>query len=114
MTQITRPTGIELRDQGMEAVIAADVSVHRGAGEYIKDTIAELARTGREFTAEDVRAELAGNPKVVDALAMKPNLLPALMGSASKSGQIISVGMRRPKRASRRASRNLVWIGWSL
>lgn len=105
-------TGMSLRDAGTEAVIAADVAVHKGAGDYIKNTIEEFARTGREFTAEDIRAALSDNPKVVEALALKPNLLPACMGSAAHLGVIISVGMRKPTRASRRASRNLVWIGW--
>ena len=103
--------GMELRDAGTAAVIAADVAVHKGAGEHIKATIAEYAASGREFTAEDVREVLKDNTLVVRELASKPNLLPALMGNASKGGLIHCVGMCRSSRASRRASRNLVWVG---
>lgn len=104
-------TGIELRDEGTEAVIAADVAVHRNAGIIIKNTIEQLARTGNEFTADDVRQALTDNPKVVAALKEHPNLMPALIANASKSGRIAPVGLYRPTRSSRRASRNLVWRG---
>lgn len=104
-------TGIELRDEGIANVIAADVAPHKMAGKFIKATIAEYAASGREFTADDVREGLKDNPTVVRELAAKPNLLPAHMGAASQTGLIHAVGMYRPSRASRRASRNLVWIG---
>lgn len=104
-------TGIELRGQGAEAVIAADVAVHRGAGVFIRSVIQEYADSGVEFTAEDVREALKDNTIVVRELSSKPNLLPALMGNASKGGLIRCVGMCRSSRASRRASRNLVWVG---
>ena len=103
--------GTQLRDDGMEAVIAADVAVHRGAGVFIRSVIQEYADSGVEFTAEDVREALRDNDLVVRELASKPNLLPALMGHASKGGVIRCVGMCRSSRASRRASRNLVWVG---
>lgn len=104
-------TGAELRDQGIEAVIAADVAVHRSAGTFIRHAIEDLAHSGHEFTADDVRGVLADNPKVVTALREHPNLMPSFFAHASRSGLIEAVGLYRPSRSSRRASRNLVWRG---
>lgn len=104
-------TGIDLRDTGMEAVIASDLAAHRDAGHFIRNTIREYAERGVEFTADDIREALKDNMTVVRELNAKPNLLPAHMGIASQARLIRAVGMYRPSRASRRASRNLVWIG---
>lgn len=104
-------TGIELRDAGTEAVIAADVAAHRGAGKFIEQVIREYADLGVKFTADDVREALRDNPTVVRELASKPNLLPAYIGSASRARLIRPVDTCRPERASRRANRNLVWVG---
>lgn len=104
-------TGMELRDAGTEAVIAADHAVHRGAGEWIKDTIAEFAASGAEFSAEDVRWALRDNADVLRELYHRPNLLPAYFGSMASKGVIKPVSMCRPSRSTRRASRNLVWVG---
>lgn len=115
MNQNTSLTSLNValkrRDEGMEAVTAADVAVHRGAGVFIRAVIQEYADSGIEFTAEDVREALKDNDVVVRELATKPNLLPALMGHASQGGLIRAVGMCRSSRVSRRASRNLVWKG---
>lgn len=104
-------TGIELRDAGTEAVIAADVAPHRGAGKFIEQAIREYASLEVEFTADDVRNALRDNPTVVRELASRPNLLPAYIGIASRARLIRPVGTCRPERASRRANRNLVWVG---
>jgi len=104
-------TGIELRDAGTEAAIAADVAAHRGAGKFIERVICEYAALGVEFTADDIRDALRDNPTVVRELASKPNLLPAYIGSASRAHRIRPVDTYRPERASRRANRNLVWVG---
>lgn len=102
---------LKRRDEGMEAVTAADVAVHRGAGVFIRAVIQEYADSGLEFTAEDVREALKDNDVVVRELASKPNLLPAHVGGASKEGLIVSVGMCMSTRVSRHANRILVWKG---
>ena len=104
---------MDLRNQGMEAVIAADTAPHRGAGEYIRAAIRDFADLGQPFTADDVREVLRDNPTVVRELYARPNLLPAHLGSAAHLGIIEAVGLYRPTRVSRRASRNLVWKGKS-
>lgn len=98
--------GIELRAEGTDATIAADVAPHRMAGPHIKAAIAELAQSGRTFDADDVRALL---PEGV--VPHSPNLLPAHMGAAAAKGLIVPVGLTRTRRASRRSSRNLLWVG---
>lgn len=115
MSQNTSLTALNValkrRGEGMEAVTAADVAVHRGAGVFIRAVIQEYADSGIEFTAEDVREALKDNYIAVREIAEKPNLLPAHMGTASKDGLIVCVGMCRSSRLSRRAGRNLVWVG---
>ena len=108
---MTMTTPMDLRNEGQAATIAADCAAHRGAGEYIAAVIEEYADSGREFTADDVREALRDNEKVRAALIDRPNLLPAHLGSAARRGLIEGVAFYRPSRASRRASRNLVWKG---
>lgn len=97
--------GKALRDDGQSAVIAADTAVHRGAGDHIRDALDHLIKTGYQFTADDVRALLPA-----DVEPHSPNLLPAIMGGYAQAGRITAIGMCRPTRASRRHSRNLVWV----
>lgn len=106
-------TGMDLRDQGTAAVIAADTAPHRGAGDFIRSVIQDFAALSIEFTADDIRDALRDNDTVTRELYHRPNLLPAHLGSAAHRGLIEAVGLYRPTRASRRASRNLVWKGKS-
>ena len=105
MSGDNRPnTGEELREQGMADVIAADTSVTRGCGEAIKAAILELAAEGAPFSADDVRARADVEPH-------SPNLFGAYFGSASRAGVIEPVGLCKPSRSSRHASRNFMWQG---
>lgn len=102
-------TGMELRDEGVEAVIAADAAPHRGAAPFIREALDAFIASGQPFSADDIREALADNITVRRALADKPNLMPALFATAAKTGRIEAVGLCRPSRASRRSGRNLVW-----
>ncbi|UYL87799.1 hypothetical protein SEA_ONEDIRECTION_37 [Gordonia phage OneDirection] len=100
-----RTTGRRLRDDGSSAVIAADTAVHRGYSDHVRSALNELIESGVEFDADDVRARIPDG-----AVPHSPNLLPAIIGGYAAAGRIRSVGMTRPARASRRHSRNLVWV----
>lgn len=99
-------TGPQLREDGAQAVIAADVAPHRMVGELIRAAILELADSGRRFTADDVRSMLPA-----DAVPHSANLLPAHFGAQASAGHIEAVGMCKASRTSRRYSRNLIWQG---
>ncbi|KNX38067.1 hypothetical protein [Luteipulveratus halotolerans] len=103
-------TGQELRDEGTAAVIAADVAPHRGYGDHVRAALDALANGGMTFTAEDVR-ELADKLAPADVEPHSPNLIPAVMGGWASAGRIHAVRMTKTTRASRRYSRNLVWLG---
>ena len=102
-------TGEELRAQGVEAVLASDCAIHRNYGALCKDVIADLIEAGRPFTAEDVRRHVADTHP--QAWPHHPNVLPAILGSLARRGQITAVGMTKATRRSRHGSRNLVWVG---
>ena len=102
-------TGMDLRDQGVAAVIAADTAAHRCASPYLREAVDAFIEAGLPFSADDIREALAENVVVRRELANRPNLMPALIANAAKAGRIEAVGMCRPSRSSRRASRNLVW-----
>lgn len=99
-------TGKQLRDEGTSAVLAADKAIHRDAATHINKAIDTLAASGNTFTAEDVRELL---PDAV--IEHSANVLPAVFGAAAKNQRIHAVGITKASRASRRASRNLVWKG---
>ncbi|QLF83885.1 hypothetical protein SEA_MOOSEHEAD_44 [Gordonia phage Moosehead] len=98
-------TGRALRDAGTSAVVAADTAVHRGYADHVRDALDELIAAGVSFNADDVRALI---PNGVEPHS--PNLLPAIIGGYAAAGRIRAVGLVRPARASRRHSRNLVWV----
>lgn len=102
-------TGMELRDQGTAAVIAADTAAHRSAAPYLREALDAFIEAGMEFSADDIREALADNIVVRRELANRPNLMPALIANAAKAGRIEAVGFCRPSRSSRRSGRNLVW-----
>lgn len=101
-------TGESLRDAGQAAVIAAD-EMEANAGEYITAQIREFIDEGREFSADDIREALDGYRPIRRAMAIHPNLLPAIMAGFSKKKAIVPVGVCRPSRASRRTNWNMVW-----
>ncbi|HLS33037.1 MAG TPA: hypothetical protein VK039_05575 [Brevibacterium sp.] len=102
-------TGMELRDQGVAAVISADTAAHRSAAPYLREALDAFIESGQAFSADDIREALAENVVVRRELANRPNLMPALIANAAKAGRIEAVGLCRPSRASRRSGRNLVW-----
>lgn len=105
----TEPNGRTLRDQGWEAVQAADTAPHRGYRHHVEVALAELIRTGQMFDADEIRRRV---PDEVEAHS--PNLLPSVLGSWARAGRIVPIGYRNSGRASRHASRNRVWIGAAL
>ncbi|MBM7280319.1 hypothetical protein JTZ10_21480 [Gordonia rubripertincta] len=98
-------TGRRLRADGTSAVVAADVAIHRGYGDHVRAALDELIKSGKQFTADDVRARI---PE--DVAPHSANVLPAIIGGYAAAHRIVSVGMTRPARPSRRYSRNLVWV----
>ena len=108
MTTIPIP-GIDLRDAGVAAVIAADTAAHRSATPFIQEALDAFIEAGQPFSADDIREALAENAHVRRELANRPNLMPALIANAAKAGRIEAVGYCRPSRSSRRSGRNLVW-----
>lgn len=103
--------GLDLRDAGMAATLAADAAPHRNAGPHIRQTIAHFAATGTTFTADDVREALRGLDSIIAAMNDRPNLLPAMFSHAAKSGLIKAVGYTRATRPARHASVMRVWQG---
>lgn len=104
-------TGLDLRNAGIAATLAADTAPHRDAAPFIRQAVEDLASTHREFTAEDVRARIAGNEHVAQEIADRPNLLPAVFSGAANAGLIRAVGYTRATRRSRHASVMRVWQG---
>lgn len=104
-------TGLELRDAGVAATLAADAAPHRDAAPFIHEAVEAFASQPATFTADDVRDALRDNDTVVRALRDRPNLLPAVFSSAAKAGLIRVVGYTRATRPTRRASVIRVWQG---
>lgn len=107
-TQNIRPTGDDLRDAG-QTIVTANDAVEANAGKIIRDTIDWLIESGQHFSADDIRDELEGNAAVSRAMFKRPNLLPAIIGAASRKGLIEPIGIVKPTRPSRHSNRNLIW-----
>lgn len=108
MIQNISPTGEDLREDGQTIVIAND-AVEANAGKIIRATILRLIESGQHFSADDIRDELEGNDTVERAMFKRPNLLPAIIGAASRKGLIEPIGFVKPTRPSRHSNRNLIW-----
>lgn len=102
------PTGDDLRNDGQH-IVAVNDSVEANAGKIIRATIDRLIESGEPFSADDIRDELEGNEKVERAMFKRPNLLPAIIGGASRRGLIEPIGVVKPTRPSRHSNRNLIW-----
>lgn len=102
------PTGEDLRDSGQHIVEVND-SVEANAGAVIRATLDRLIESGEPFSADEIRDELEGNEVVERAMFKRPNLLPAIIGGASRKGLIEPIGIVKPTRPSRHANRNLIW-----
>lgn len=94
--------GQALRDQGIARVDAAEDPAWRAAADV---AIAELAASGEEFTAEDVR-RIAGDPT-------HPNAMGARFRAAAQAGIIRRVGYRASSRVQLHAHPIAVWVGRS-
>lgn len=101
--------GTDLRDQGVDAVLAADQSILRGYGDLARDSIEHYAAAGVPFSAEDVRDHVAREHP--DAEPHSPNVLPACFSGARASGLIRAIGFRPATRPSRHGSVIRTWIG---
>lgn len=99
--QLTLEEAIRRRDRGAEAASDATSDAWRTACDA---AIHRLAASGREFTAEDVRA-LVGDPPT------HPNAMGARFLAASRSGLVEKLGYRQPSRASSHASVIAIWRG---
>jgi hypothetical protein len=102
---IDEPTGVELRDSAIEAVLTSDEAVHRGRRAFIDKAIDALIEEGGEFTSDDVRARV--DPEVL-ALA-SPMLLPAVMRALAQSGRVQTIGWTVSTRRSRHCGPLRVW-----
>lgn len=108
MSQNISPTGDDLRNEGQHIVEVND-SVEANAGKIIRETIQRFIDLEREFSADDISGEVEGNEVVERAMFKRPNLLPAIIGGASRKGLIEPIGIVKPSRPSRHANRNLIW-----
>jgi hypothetical protein len=93
--------GAELRDRGHRQLDLA--SLWDPWPERADAALEYLARTGREFTAEDVRA-MVGDPD-------RPGAMGGRLLAAAKKGLIERVGFRQAERSERRSGWLAVWRG---
>lgn len=108
-------TAADLRDEGQDAAIAADMAVQKGYGDYIRAAIAWYAEhRSQPWTCDHIRGAAADLAHADDVVTFdpSPNLLPALIGVAVGKGEIV----RQPRdarsgRRSRRASRVGTYLG---
>lgn len=108
MNKNISPSGDDLRESG-QTVVTANDAVEANAGKIIRATLLRFIQTGQQFSADEVREELEGNDLVARAMFKRPNLLPAIIGGASRKGLIEPIGIVKPNRPSRHANRNLIW-----
>lgn len=107
MTDNPNPTGRDLRDQGLTAVLAADEAVHRQYRRAIEQALDELIVEGIEFTADDVAERL---PQDVREHAA-PSLVSAVFAVYSRQKRIECVGFGTSSRRSRHCGAVRRWIG---
>lgn len=99
-------TGEDLRDEGVQAVLAADEAVHRGHRVAIEAAIEKLIESGVAFDADDVQAALDDETK----FRASPNLLPALFSAYRNTGRIVCVGFTTSTRTRRHAGVIRRWV----
>lgn len=98
--------GQTLRDDGAERALAADTAAHRLYREYAERAIAAFIWENHHFTADDIHMEI---PEGVTPHS--PNVLPAIILTAARRGDITHVGWRKSTRPSRHAAVLRVWKG---
>ena len=99
-------TGEQLLFEGIEANLAAATAPHRTYREHAEVVLADIARRGVEFTADDVRRRIPD-----DVEPHSHNVLPSLIRLWASRGHIEPVGWVRSTRPTRHASVNRVWRG---
>lgn len=98
------------RRDGQEANLAAGATGHRDDTSRVTTAIAQLARSGRTFTANDVHAAL----KADGGGDYNRNLVSSRMGILAAEGAIVRAWDIHPEPAiqrSRKGSRNPWWCG---
>lgn len=93
------------RAQGWSDVQAADVAVHRGYGDLIRDAIDAMPG---QWTSDDVHAWIG--ERHPDAAPHHPNLLGAIIGNLAANGHIEPIGLGRTTRRSGRSRRVLIYM----
>ena len=91
-------TGRVLRDEGMERAEAAEGDAYKAL--FINEVRRQIA-AGQRVTAETV-TQIVGLPS-------RPNVVGAIFSGLKRAGEIREVGYVQATRASRHASRMLVW-----
>lgn len=98
--------GEYLKRAGTAAVDAATSPEWKDAADAV---IATLARSGSDFTSEDVTAKV-GQPTGPNGEA-KPNAVGARFSAAAKAGVIVRVGFTKATRANQHATMISLWRG---
>lgn len=113
--------GEQLRLDGQDAALAAATVGHHDHPNRIETALTELIRSGREFSADDVREALP--PETQAWLKLKSigpngkvrtngNVLSSLIGAHSALNHITFTGRwEKPRRKERHANPNRVWKG---
>lgn len=106
MTDNSNPTGRDLCDQGLTAVLAADAAVHRGHREAIDAVLDELIAAGAEFTADDLQGRLDDDTRQHAA----PNLVSAVIAVAVRQGRVVQTGWCTSTRPARHRGALRKWV----
>jgi hypothetical protein len=103
---MSEETGEGLRDEGVQAVIAADEAPHRGYRAVIEKVLSDLIDAGEPFTADHVNRALDDETRT----HASPYLVPALFRTAAQSGRIKVVGYAISERPRRHSGVLRVWM----
>lgn len=101
------PTGEQLRDAGIGAVLAADSAPHRDYRVHVDAVLVRLAATGRPFTSDDVWDGLPADVRDY----VHPNLIGASVRTTSGRGEIECLGLATSGRPSRHKGAVRLWRG---
>lgn len=103
-------TATQLRTEGQEATLAADVAAHKQYTADIRFALAWSIESGVRFTADDIRRRAEDYARINGRdFDPAPNLLPAIIGGEAAAGHIKAVGHAQCTRPSRRAGWMRVW-----
>jgi hypothetical protein len=100
--QSVASSGEQLRDQGA-AVVEAFEKAHTDWVQRANEALLFLARSGRDFNADDVR-DIAGSP-------LRPNAMGALFLRAVRDKTVVQVGERKMVRPIGHARRTATYRG---